>query len=92
MAETLGKENVRFYRDDGMAVIESGSGPAIERTRKKITKLFQLRSLQKTSECNLKRTDFLNVCFDLENGSYCPYRQLNDAPLHTNTNESPIHH
>ena len=33
----------------------------------------------------MNRTDFLDVCFDLENGSYCPYRKPNDAPLHINT-------
>ena len=90
-AEILGKENVGLLRDDGLAVIKSGSGPAIERTRKKITKLFQ-HNLQITSECNLKRTNFLDVCFDLENGTYCPYRKPNDAPLYINTksNHPPI--
>ena len=39
-AEILGKENVGLLRDDGLTVIKSGSGPAIERTRKKITKLL----------------------------------------------------
>ena len=85
LGKVLGKKNVGLYRDDGLAVIVSGSGPAIELTRKKITKLFQQHSLQITSECNLKRTDFLDVYFDLENGTYCPYREPKDASLYINT-------
>ena len=45
LAEILGKENVGLYRDDGLAVIKNSSGPAIERIRKMITKLFQQHSL-----------------------------------------------
>ena len=53
-----------------------------------ITKLFQQHSLQITSQCNLKRTDFLDVCLDLENGTYCPYRKPNDVPLYININSN----
>ena len=70
LAKKLGK-NIGLYRDDGLAVIKSGSGPVIERTRKKITYLFQQHSSLITSENNLKRTDFLDICFDLENGTNC---------------------
>ena len=56
-AEILGKKNAGLYRDDGLAGIKSGSGPAIERTRKKITKLFQQDGLQITSKCNLAECD-----------------------------------
>ena len=79
---------VGLYRDDGLAVIKNSSGSAIERIRKMITKLFQQHSLQITSQCNLKRTDFLDVCLDLENGTYCPYRKRNDVPLYINTNSN----
>ena len=85
LGKVLGKKNVGLYRDDGLAVIKSGSGPATERTRKKITKLFQQHSLPITSECNLKRTDFFDVYFDLEIGTYCPYREPNDVSLYINT-------
>ena len=88
LAEIVGKENVGLYRDDGLAVIKNSSGPAIERIRKMITKLFQQHSLQITSQCNLKRTDFLDVCLDLENGTYCPYRKPNDVPLYINSNSN----
>ena len=49
---------------------------------------FQQHSLQITSQCNLKRTDFLDVCLDLENGTYCPYRKPNDVLLYINTNSN----
>ena len=38
LAELLGNENVGLYRDEGLAII-NGSGPLIERTKKKILKL-----------------------------------------------------
>ena len=63
LAELLGKENVRLCRDDGLAIM-NGCGPLIERTKKKILKLFQKHNLQVTTECNLVRTDFLDVSFD----------------------------
>ena len=83
LAELLGKENVGLYRDDGLAII-NGSGPFIERTKKKILKVFQKHNLQVTTECNLVRTDFLDVSFDLQSKSYKPFRKPGDTPLYIN--------
>ena len=58
LASVLGKENVGLYRDDGLSMLRNNSGPAIERTRKKITRVFQAQGLRITSECNLSRTYF----------------------------------
>ena len=54
VASVLGKENVGLYRDDGLSMLRNNSGPAIERTRKKITRVFQAQGLRITSECNLR--------------------------------------
>ena len=64
LAELLGKENVGLHRDDGLA-ITNGSGPLVERTKKKILKLFQKHNLPVTTECSLVRTNFLDVSFNL---------------------------
>ena len=63
LAELLGKENIGLYRDGGLAII-NGSGALVESTKKKILKLFQKHNLQVATECNLVRTDFLDVSFD----------------------------
>jgi len=65
LANILGK-NVGLYRDDGLAVIKGSSGPKMESIRKKIIKLFQKYILRITSDCNLKHTDFLDVCLTSE--------------------------
>ena len=57
----------------------------MERTRKKITRVFQAEGLRITSECNLRRTDFLDVCFDLNEETSIPYRKPNNTPLYIHT-------
>ena len=64
-ASVLGKKNLGLYRDDGLAVLRNNSGPTMERTRKKITRVFQAKGLRITSECYVSCTDFVDVCFDL---------------------------
>ena len=75
LVSVIGKENVGLYRDDGLAVLRNNLSRTMERTRKKITRLFQAQGLRITSECNLSRTDFLNVCFDLNEEAFIPYRK-----------------
>ena len=68
---------------DYMAII-NGSGPLPERTKKKILKLFQKHNLQVTTKCNLVRTDFLDVSFDLHSKSYKAFRKPGDTPRYIN--------
>ena len=64
----------------------------MERTRKKITTVFQAEGLRITSECNLSRIDFLDVCFDLNEETYISYRKPSNTPLyiHARSNHPPI--
>ena len=64
------------------AVLRNNWGPTMERIRKKITKVFHADSLRITSECNLSRTDFLDVCFDSNKETYIPYRKPNNTPIY----------
>ena len=41
LSNLLGKENVELYRDEGLAAINSCSGPVLDRTRKNIIALFK---------------------------------------------------
>ena len=92
LASVLGKENVGLYRDDGLAGLRNNSGPTMERTRKKITRVFQTQGHRITFKCNISRTNFLDVCFDLNEEAYIPYRKPNNTPLyiHAQSNHSPI--
>ena len=52
----------------------------MERTRKKITRVFQAQGLRITSECNLSRIDFLDVFFDLNEEAYIDLKVYRTRP------------
>ena len=56
--------NVGLYRDDGLAVINSSSGPVLDKMRENIVALFKNEGLSITIETNLFETDFLDVTFN----------------------------
>ena len=56
------KDQIRLYRDDGLAVVEL-PGPEVERLKKKVGKLFSEHNLSITTEVNIKVTDYLHRPF-----------------------------
>ena len=85
LGNTYGKECISLYRDDGLAVFKNISGPQAERIRKDITSHFKNNGLNITVHTNLKIVNYLDVTFNLNNGTYCPYRKPNNQPLYINT-------
>ena len=83
LEQLIPKEQIGLYRDDGLAVVKL-PGPGIERLRKKVVKLFSQHNLKITTEVNTKITDFLDVQFNLLDGSFRPHRKDNTAPLYIN--------
>ena len=73
MINLIGKnydsKNIGLYRDNGLAVFKNVSGPELS--------IYQ-KGLQIIIECNLKIADYLDVTFNLNDGSYRPYRKPND--------------
>ena len=69
---------------DGLAVINTRSGRLCDRERKELTAVFDNLGLKITALTNQLRTNFLDLTFDLNNGSYKPYRKPNDDPLYIN--------
>ena len=84
LKNAIRKENVGLYRDDGLGILRNLSGPEIERIRKRIIKIFKDSGLNITIKMNLKTVDFLDVRFDLLNGTYQPYRKPNNQPVYIN--------
>ena len=80
----MAKNYIGVYGDDGLAVIPYANGQKIEWARKDIIMIFKDNGLKITAECNLSITDFLDVTFDLNNGTYCPYRKPDSTPLYIN--------
>ena len=81
MEQLIPREQLGLYRDDGLAVVEL-PGPEIERLKKRIIQLFLQHNLKITTEVNVKITDFLDVQFNLETGSYKPFRKDSCLPLY----------
>ena len=77
-----------LYRDDGLAIINSKSGPIIKRIKKNISTIFQNNGLKITTESNLLQTDFLDITLNLTTGKYWPYRKPGDIPLYINANSN----
>ena len=68
------KEHIGFYRDDGLAVLNS-PGPQVDRIRKDIGRIFKESGLKVTIETNLLCTDFLDIHFNLQEELYKTYRK-----------------
>ena len=85
LCNIYGKESIGLYRDDGLAVFKNTSGPQAERIRKNIIRHFKNHGLNITIQTNLKIVNYLDVTFNLNNGTYCPYRKPNNQPLYINT-------
>ena len=52
--------------------------------KKAIAKVFKGCGLSITIQCNLKKEDFLDVTFDLDNNVYKPFRKENNKPIYIN--------
>jgi hypothetical protein len=76
LEEVMNKEQMGLYRDDGICVIKGG-GPEVEKTKKKIHKIFQEERLSITMEGNTTSVDFLDVVMDLSSGTHKPYIKPN---------------
>ena len=81
LSSLIGRKNVGLYRDDGLAAINSSSGPVLDKMRKNIIALFKNEGLSITIETNLFETDFLDVTFNLAMGKFFPFRKPNNQLL-----------
>ena len=91
IGEKFGKEKIGLYRDDGLAVFKDFSGPQSDRTRKELTQIFKSHGLNLKIDCNLKKVDYLDITFNLQDGTYKPYTKPNSELLyvHAESNHPP---
>ena len=77
--------NLGLYRDDGLSALTTMSGRLADKRRKYLSSFFKSEfGLKITAKANLKIVNFLDITFDLTNGTYKPYRKPNDEPLYIN--------
>ena len=91
IAERYDKDDFGLYRDDGLAAFRNISGPQSESIKKNFIKIFKENHFNLEIRCNLKIVDYLDVTFNLNDGSYRPYRKPNDELMyvHRESNHPP---
>ena len=88
LEQKLPLASIGLYRDDGLAVMRSHSGPTADRVRKELVQIFQSFGLQITVQTNLKSVNYLDANLNLETGIHQPYRKPNDLPMYINASSS----
>jgi hypothetical protein len=83
LEDVIPQQHLGIYRDDGLAVVQ-GSGPELERLRKRVFAIFKNMDLKVKIETNIKQTDFLDILLNLTNNSYRPFRKENHNPIYIN--------
>ena len=91
LASKYDKQDLGLYRDDGLAAFENISGPEAERIRKDFQKVFKRNGLNIIVQCNMKIVDYLDITFNLNDGTYRPFRKPNDTTnyIHKESNHPP---
>ena len=87
ISQHISKEMLLLYRDDGMGAVK-GNKQDVERLTKKLYSIFQDTGLRITTEGGTKTIDFLDVVFNLEDGSYCPYVKPNTSTKYVSCESS----
>ena len=86
------KKSIVIYRNDRLAILQNLSGPQIERKRKDINKTFKIAGLNITVEAGLRIVNFVEVQFNLNNGTYQPHRKPDNTLVFINkkSNHPPV--
>ena len=64
--------------DNVLAVLKNQSGPQSEQVKKNIQKIFKEHGLDIILQCNMKIVSYLDVTFNLNDGTYKPYTKPNN--------------
>ena len=75
--------NSGIYRDDFLAVTNA-QGRQGEKMKQKITQVFANHGLRTTATANAKIVNFLDITFNLNEGSFKPYCKPGNIPTYVN--------
>ena len=87
----LNKNEMGFYHSDGLIILRGVNGQKTDKTSKNIVELFKNIGFKIDIVTNLKEVTFLDVTFNLTNGTFRPHKKPNDKLLyiHTSSNHPP---
>ena len=66
------KNDFGLYLDNKLAILKNKSGPQSEQVKKNIQKIFKEHGLGIIIQCNMKIVNYLDVKFNLNDGTYKP--------------------
>ena len=91
LSKKYNKNDFGLYRDDGLAILKNKSRPQSEQVQKNIQKIFKEHELDIIIQCNMKIVNYLDVTFNLKDGTYKPYAKPNNEIkfIHKNANHPP---
>ena len=84
LEKLINKKDCGLYRDDGLLILRNLNGQQIDRMCKIIIKILKDISFTIDVEMNVKTVDFLDITFNLNNGTYRLYKKPNDLLLYIN--------
>ena len=88
LANIIDKNNSGLYHDDGLILLRNVNKQNMDRIRKNVLKIFKEVGFKIEIKTNLKIVNFLDVIFNLTNGTYRPYKKPNDFLLYVNTSSN----
>ena len=65
-------KNIGLYRDDGLLIFNNCSGSQMKKIKKRLQEVFKNNVLSVIIECNMKIVNYLDVSFNLNEGTYHP--------------------
>ena len=78
LSKKYNKNDFGLYRDDGQAVFKNQSGTKSEQVTKNIQKTFKEHGLDIFIKCNMKVVNYIDVTFNLNDGTYKLYIKPNN--------------
>ena len=78
LSKNYSKIDFGLYRDDRLAVLKNKSGPQSKQVKKNIQKIFKEHGLDIIIQCSMKIVNYLDVTFNLNDGTYKPYTKPNN--------------
>ena len=88
LSNKLDQQSTGLYRDNGLVFLRNTSKQKTDQIRKDIIEIFQNAGFKIETKTNLHIVDFLDVTFNLLDGTYKPYKELNDQLLYVNASSN----
>ena len=84
-------KNIGLYRDDGLSIFKNSSGLEMEKNKKHLQEVFKDDGLDLIIECNIKVVNYLDVTFNLNDGTYRSYQKPDNIIqyIHVESNHPP---